>query len=179
MFVLCSLTPSANGLGLVLIKFCSVLFWKQWCFPPINRTELHSRLSTSRVFFLYFQPPREYLTDHEQYNQLHIPKRLDDAHSDMSGDSAGDSGKGGSDDDLHSPVGLGHDGGYFLAPIQLVNIYLTRYGTVIRRCHLRYMELVVIENPHKGLPFVRLRLDMNNRYKYFFFNSRLEMTCLI
>lgn len=58
---------------------------------------------------IILKPPQEYLTDHEQYNQLHIPKRHDDAHSDMSGDSAGDSGKGGSDDDLHSPVGLGHD----------------------------------------------------------------------
>lgn len=55
------------------------------------------------------KPPQEYLGDHDQYSQLHIPKRLDDAHSDMSGDSAGDSGKGGSDDDLHSPVGMGHD----------------------------------------------------------------------
>lgn len=58
---------------------------------------------------IILKPPKEYLSDHDQFSQLNIPKRHDDAHSDMSGDSAGDSGKGGSDDDLHSPVGLGHD----------------------------------------------------------------------
>lgn len=59
---------------------------------------------------IILKPPQEYIGDHDQFNQLHIPKRLDDAHSDMSGDSAGDSGKGGSDDDLqHSPVGTGQE----------------------------------------------------------------------
>ncbi|KAL4230914.1 Protocadherin [Mactra antiquata] len=45
------------------------------------------------------EPPPQY--------QLCIPKgKLDDCHSDMSGESAGDSGKGGSDDDLHIPHGI-------------------------------------------------------------------------
>ena len=49
---------------------------------------------------MFFQPPPQY--------QLCVPKgKLDDCHSDMSGESNGDSGKGGSDDDLHIPAGLG------------------------------------------------------------------------
>ena len=76
-------------------------------FCSIHQNVLKLTINTTVV---YLQPPPEYLGDSEQYQQLHIPKRLDDAHSDMSGDSAGDSGKGGSDDDLHSPNSIGHDG---------------------------------------------------------------------
>lgn len=52
---------------------------------------------------ILLEPPPQY--------QLIVPGqgKLDDCHSDMSGESAGDSGKGGSDDDLQGPVGLGYD----------------------------------------------------------------------
>lgn len=50
---------------------------------------------------ILLEPPPQY--------QLCVPKgKLDDCHSDMSGESAGDSGKGGSDDDLHISTSVGY-----------------------------------------------------------------------
>ena len=67
-------------------------------------THLHFYPLHLQLFYL--QPP-------PQYQQLDLPKgKLDDSHSDMSGESAGDSGKGGSDDDLQLASLSYRDGEY-------------------------------------------------------------------